>query len=73
MMYSDLIERVAESMWQAEALRTIGHKRTVRWADEHDDEQRQWRNRADDALTALREVRADVANAILTLTGARDE
>lgn len=56
---SDLREKVAEALWQAESLRVVGTRRNVPWSESgaHD----QWRPLADAVIAICMEEAARVA------------
>ena len=61
MIPDDLVERVAEEMWQAESMRAVGTRRTVPWSEAGEAAHMQWRPLAKAALAIALEEAAKVA------------
>jgi len=55
-MTSEMVERVAEALWQAESVRACGAARKTTWAEEGEDTHNKWRFMALSALKAIGEA-----------------
>jgi len=51
---TDLVERVAEEMWQAESVRAVGTRRNVPWSEAGEAAHMQWRPLARAAVALIR-------------------
>lgn len=62
---SDLRERVAEELWQADSLRVVGCRRSVPWSEAGPAAHNQWRPLADAAIALIRgEVLEEAAKCV---------
>jgi hypothetical protein len=62
-MTDDLVERVAEEMWQAESMRAVGTRRTVPWSEAGEAAHMRWRPIAKAAIAIALEEAAQMAEA----------
>lgn len=51
---SEMVDRVAEALWQAESIRCMGKRRLIQW-QEAGDERQKWQMMARAAIAAIRE------------------
>lgn len=58
---SDLRERVAEELWQADSMRVTGMRRSVPWSEAGPAAHQQWKPLADAAIALCMEEAAKVA------------
>lgn len=73
-MNDELIERVAEALWQAEGLRAMGRKRSVPWAEWDETDREKWRGLARAAQAAMADHFAEAGKVIADrLVVSRDE
>jgi hypothetical protein len=63
-MTDDLVERVAEEMWQAQSMRAVGTRRTVPWSEAGEVAHMQWRPIAKAAIAIALEEAAKTADRI---------
>jgi hypothetical protein len=58
---TDLREKVAEELWQADSMRVMGCRRSVPWSEAGPAAHKQWRPLADAAIALVLEEAARVA------------
>jgi hypothetical protein len=59
---SDMVEKVARALWNAESVRATDRPRRVEWAEESEKTQENWRHMARAAIEALREPTEEMCN-----------
>jgi hypothetical protein len=69
----DLVERVAEEMWQTESVRAVGTRRTVPWSEAGEAAHMQWRPIAKAAIALALEEAATLAEKMLNNYDTMDE
>ena len=63
-MSDDLVERVAEELWQAESVRACGRRRKVPWADAGIEARKKWLPLANAVIALALEEAADAVGEV---------